>query len=488
MTTQDSPVALPAPLPISLPTVDGRPLRVGVLVYNDCHADARVLKTAATLHDAGADVRIVAVARARAGFPEGLETLDSGVELLRVPEFELVRSAPRLAAFAKKVLRVRTAPPVAAAPAEPSMVDLPTPSRATASTTPVPSAVAVATPPEPAPVRSLTTRAKTTFDSLWMKTYQVVSLAIYHRGARTALAEWRPDVVHANDANTLAPASRAGVPVVYDSHELWTHRNVSGGRPVAKVVEKMSERRHARRAAGVITVSPSIATWLQDTYRLPVRPTLVRNIPGRPAAPVDPTQGRLRILAGLTPEDQVIAYGGRITTSRGIEETLRAMVELPADVHFVLLGYGEPTYIEPLKVMAADLGVTDRVHFVGRVGPTEVASALADADLSVVYVRPTCLSYRYSLPNKLFEAIHAGLPVAAADLPDTAQIVRDYGVGEVFSSDSPHDLARVVSEVLAAPEQFRAAARAAAQQLTWEGEAAQLLGLYRRVLDADGAA
>ncbi|SDC94061.1 Glycosyltransferase involved in cell wall bisynthesis [Sanguibacter gelidistatuariae] len=480
MSTQDQPAASPAP--IVLPTVDGRPLRVGVLVYNDCHADARVLKTAATLHDAGADVRIVAVARARAGFPEGLETLDSGVELLRVPEFELVRSAPRLAALAKKVLRVGSG-----APAGALIVDVPAPSRARWTSAPVPSAVAVSVPQEGvARSQSMKSRAKKTFDSLWMKTYQVVSLAIYHRGARKALAEWRPDVVHANDANTLAPASRAGVPVVYDSHELWTHRNVSGARPVAKVVEKISERRHARRAAGVITVSPSIATWLQDTYRLPVLPTLVRNIPGRPSAPLDPSQGRLRSLAGLRPEDQVIAYGGRITTSRGIEETLRAMVELPADVHFVLLGYGEPTYIEPLKVMAADLGVTDRVHFVGRVGPTEVAAALADADLSVVYVRPTCLSYRYSLPNKLFEAIHAGLPVAAADLPDTAQIVRDYGVGEVFSSDSPHDLARVVSDVLAAPEQFRAAARAAAQQLTWEGEAAQLLGLYRRVLDASG--
>ena len=469
---------------LPLPTVDGRPLRVGILVYNDCHADARVLKTAATLHAAGADVRIVAVARARAGFPEGLQTLDSGVELLRVPEFELVRSAPRLAALAKKVLRVGARQP-APVPVSATLVDVPGPSAGLADT-PVPTAVAVSgtQPTTTGPARSVRARGKAAFDSLWLKTYQVVSLAIYHRGARKALGEWHPDVVHANDANTLAPASRAGVPVVYDSHELWTHRNVSGNRPVAKRVERFSERRHARRAAGVITVSPSIATWLQDTYRLPARPTLVRNIPGRPSAPLDPSQGRLRRLAGLRPEDQVIAYGGRITTSRGIEETLRAMVSLPSDVHFVLLGYGEPTYIEPLTAMAADLGVADRVHFVGRVGPTEVAAALADADLSVVYVRPTCLSYRYSLPNKLFEAIHAGLPVAAADLPDTAQIVRDYGVGEVFSSDSPQDLARVVMDVLAAPETFRAAARAAAQQLTWEGEAAELLGLYRRVLGA----
>src|SRR5690625_6356448 len=66
-------------------------------------------------------------------------------------------------------------------------------------------------------------------------------------------------------------------------------------------------------------------------------------------------------------------------------------------------------------LLAVQHDVTARLHFVGKVAPQDVARTLADADLSVVYVRPTCLSYEDSLPNKLFEAIHAGIPVAAAD-------------------------------------------------------------------------
>lgn len=463
--------------PRPLPQVDGRRVKIGVLVYNDCHADARVLKTAATLQAAGADVRIVGVARARAGFPVGSQVLPSGVELERVPEFELVKALPRTAALAKRLLGVGRGPapaPVAATSEVPSAA--PAPQQAPAAQPAQP------TSPTPTPTRPAGARLKAAAAGLWLKTYQVVSLVLYQRGARKALAAWGPDLVHANDANTLAPASRLGVPVIYDSHELWTHRNVKGPRPVAEIVEKLSERRHARRAAGVVTVSPSIAEWLHRTYRLSAEPVLVRNIPSAPSAPPSPSTGRLRDLAGLGPDDRVIAYGGRITTSRGIEETLSAMRELPSDVHFVLLGYGEPEYVGPLGDLAGSLGVRDRVHFVGRVGPDEVAGALADADVSIVYVRPTCLSYRYSLPNKLFEAIHAGLPIAAADLPDTARVVEDFGVGRVFSSESPQDLARVVLEVLEDPDAYRAASRAAVEHLTWEIESERLLALYRDVL------
>lgn len=482
------PDTLPGETPGRLPEIDGRRLRVGVLVYNDCHADARVLKTAATLHEAGADVRIVGVARARAGFPVGTKVLPTGVELQRVPEFELVKSLPRTAALAKKILGLarpeRPLPPVPVTEDAAQPTGRTSPPRSAASPgeptaqAPTPSSV-----PDVQPVRKTRTeRVKGAASGLWLKTYQVVSLVLYQRGARKALAAWGPDVVHANDANTLAPASRLGVPVVYDSHELWTHRNVRGPRPVARVVERVSERRHARRAAGVVTVSPSIAEWLHRTYRLSAEPVLVRNIPSKPLAPPVPADGRLRSLAGLGPADRVIAYGGRITTSRGIEETLSAMVELPSDVHFVLLGYGEPEYVGPLGDLAERLGIHDRVHLVGRVGPDEVAGALADADVSIVYVRPTCLSYRYSLPNKLFEAIHAGLPIAAADLPDTARIVEDFGVGRVFGSDSPQDLARVVLEVLEQPDEYRAASRAAIEHLSWEIESERLVSLYQDIL------
>ncbi|MDU0347795.1 glycosyltransferase [Actinomyces sp. MRS3W] len=488
--------AAPGRSALRLPTFNGRGPRVAMLVYNDAHNDARVLKEAAALREAGATVRIFAVARARSGYPEGTVPVGDGVDIVRAREFALANMSPRLAALRDRVTGKTGAPAGAAAletPADNAGID--------ADAQGAPALAAEAAEADTAPVRApgmtvsaaahaAAGRAGALAADAAMRAYKTVSLSDYWlRTARAALA-WMPDVVHANDGNTLAPAlwivDRCRARLIYDSHELWLHRNVRADRLVAPHVEAAVERRGIRRADAVITVSPSIVDWLTEHYRLEQPPTLVRNIPAAGPLP-DPTRGRLRELAGLSPSDRVIAYGGRITTSRGIEETIAALPHLPENVHLVMLGYGEPDYLAVVAREAARHGVSARVHRVGPVAPHEVADALSDADVAVVHVRPTCLSYRFALPNKLFESIRGGLPVAAADLPDIRAVVEHYGVGEVFSGEDPEDLAATISRILADADRYRAAALAACPELTWEHEVAALIGAYRRALMGERA-
>lgn len=489
-------VTAPGGPALQLPTFNGRGPRVAMLVYNDAHNDARVLKEAAALRAAGATVRIFAVARANSGYPEGTVPVSDGVDIVRAREFALANVSPRLAALRDRVTGKNGAPTGAEALETPAAVDAAADSESQGAPAP---AVAVTTDTTPALVsgtaiaqtaHAAADRAGALAADAAMRAYKTVSLGDYWlRAARAALA-WMPDVVHANDGNTLAPAlwivDRCRARLVYDSHELWLHRNVRTDRPVARQVEAAVEKRGIRRADAVITVSPSIVDWLTEHYQLVTPPALVRNIPAAGPLP-DPARGRLHELAGLAPTDRIIAYGGRITTSRGIEETIAALPHLPADVHLVMLGYGEPDYLAVVAREAACHGVTNRVHRVGPVSPHEVADALSDADVAVVHVRPTCLSYRFALPNKLFESIRGGLPVAAADLPDIRAVVERYGVGEVFSGEDPEDLAATIARILADSEQYRAAALAACPQLTWEHEAAALIGAYRRALMGERA-
>lgn len=109
----------------------------------------------------------------------------------------------------------------------------------------------------------------------------------------------------------------------------------------------------------------------------------------------------------------------------------------------------------------------------------QVTTALSDGDVSFVLTNPSCLSYRYSLPNKLFESLHAGLPVIANDLPDTGAIVRDSGAGLVVGqSADPSELAAAVRLAISDRDALSAAARSAARGLRWENDIGALIHAY----------
>jgi len=292
---------------------------------------------------------------------------------------------------------------------------------------------------------------------------------------------WGADAFHGHDLNGLYPAIRAAKrrpgPVIYDSHELWVHRNKKLER-WERAAEQQLEKRWIAQAAGVITVAPSIATWLQGTYALPETPVVVRNIPVDEGSHAS---DHLRAETGLSNDAQILLYTGRITTSRGIESSIAALAHLAPHVHLVMLGYGPDNFIEELRQLATSHGVADRLHQVQPVGPHEVVGVAAGADVAIVAIEPICLSYEYSLPNKLFEAIHAGLPVVATRLTELDALINEHGIGTTYPPNDDAQLAASINEILANYDQFAAASRHAATTLTWSREQEHLLDLYRRL-------
>lgn len=454
-------------------TADGAPTpaykanphpRIAMVVFNQMHHDTRVIREAQAAIAAGATVRVFAFGGANVGrYPAGLDDVD-GVEVDRLPILTLV-------ALAGPILRLlRKSRTKAAVPASPVSA----PSAAAPA-----NATDLVMPALPAPLAWVVGEVMR-FDKVLRQ------LSFWIRGVR-AVRAWGPDLIHAHDANTLMVVGCAArslkVPFVYDSHELWTQRNIAASRPIASRLEGPMERYWIRRAAGVITVSGSIADWLQDHYGLGTTPSLVRNIPPLSGAMAPRSAGRLRELAGLNSDTAVIVYCGSITTNRGIERGVEALAHLPERIHLVLLGPGSAPQVKELERLAAALDVVDRVHFVGVVPSEEVSAAMADADLSLVLTRPVVLSYAFSLPNKLFESLHAGIPVLVSDTPDAAALVREYGLGEVLPNDAdPEAAAALISRMMTDAEQYRAHAQEAAQALNWQGETKKLIATHEAAL------
>ncbi len=120
-------------------------------------------------------------------------------------------------------------------------------------------------------------------------------------------------------------------------------------------------------------------------------------------------------------------YLGGLMAGRGLERLVDAIGPDPG-AQLVLLGGG--ALLERLRASRAAAGA--RATSCRPVAPELVEAYAASANVGVSPNVPSCLNYRYSLPNKLFHYMAAGIPVVASDFRQ----VRDVVEGAVAASSS----------------------------------------------------
>ena len=255
--------------------------------------------------------------------------------------------------------------------------------------------------------------------------YAVLQLGLW-RALKRLHREGGVTAVWANDLDTLGPAVKAarrfGWSIAYDSHEWFTEAEGLKGKPMRRAVWQYLERRCFRHIDRMITVNDAIA----EAYRKQgLEVEVVPNVPER-LGPADPMA---REELGWPPGTTVLLMQGAfMDRDRGALDAVRAMVHLP-DVHLALIGAG-PEHAEAVP-LASGLGVADRVHVHDRMPYDVLRRCTAAADIGLSLDRPTVDNFRFSLPNKLFDFLHAGLPVVCSDLPVAGRFVRRNGTGVV---------------------------------------------------------
>jgi glycogen(starch) synthase len=310
------------------------------------------------------------------------------------------------------------------------------------------------------------------------------SMRGFAKASLKKLRELKPDVVHIHDFNAAIGAiqfcKETKTPYVYDSHELWLERNRGKIKPLQLAVnwERNLEKNIVTKAKAVITVCNSIAKSLEKTYGLN-SVSVLRNLP--------PFQEQVRFekfsiknQLGIAEDQFVFVYTGLITHSRGIEVILKALSQLDSRAVLVFIGYYANGYEEYVNQLIAMNKLEGRVFHFGPVPSAEVSNYVSFFDVALVPIEAKSLSYHFALPNKLFEAIMAGIPVIGSNLPEIQQVISEYSCGLVF--DTELELKAAMQRMMTDPlllKKLREATSVAKQKLNWDYEHEILLDIYR---------
>ncbi len=302
-----------------------------------------------------------------------------------------------------------------------------------------------------------------------------------------AVSPGSPDVVHAMGLMGLpvglAVRDRLGGKLLYDARDLYADAGNLARLPIAaRRFVGAVERRWTRSADRVVTVNEALADLLRDRLGCE-RPLVVLN-----ASPMRPSEGprprRFHDSLGLSAGTPIVLYQGGFSPGRGIPELIEAMAEVPG-AHLVLLGYGRLE--EGLRAqITARPDRAGHVSVLPAVAPGQLLDWVASADVVAIPIQGDTLNHRLATPNKLFEALAAGVPVVASDLPGIAPIVRELEAGVLVDPARPAAIAAGIRTLLDPPPDAREATRAriraaVAGRYDWPAQFDRLLAEYARL-------
>ena len=285
------------------------------------------------------------------------------------------------------------------------------------------------------------------------------------------------ELLVSNDLDTLLPNylvhNIKRIPIVYDSHEYFTATPELVERPKVQRIWKWIEKSIVPKLKNCITVNGSIANLFEQEYRVPFR--VVRNIPRQRENNVTVTRADL----GL-PENKkiVLLQGSGINVQRGAEEAVESMQYID---NALLLIIGGGDVLPVLKKMVNALSLKQKVVFVSRQTPENLAGYTANADIGLTIDKDTNINYRFSLPNKLFDFIYAGIPVLATPLVELKNIIQRYEIGEFIENHDPKHIAATINKMLSDEKQlaiYKANTRKAAAELNWDIEKKTLIEIF----------
>jgi glycosyltransferase involved in cell wall biosynthesis len=304
------------------------------------------------------------------------------------------------------------------------------------------------------------------------------------------LLRQKPDIFLGNDLDVM-PATMLNArfrkkPVVYDSHEFFLGMAGMDKKPIRRNIWKFIETRIFARLKYMYTVSESIRNLYQKIYHEKL--FVVRNLPlkNRDSAVLTPEElNWLLALDGEIPQSKhlLIFQGAGINEFRGAEELVLSMKFLDAsDYHLLIVGGGD--VFPKLEEMTDQHHLWEKITLIPKLPFNMLSHLTRKAQLGISIDKSSVLNHKYSLPNKLFEYLHAGVPVLASRLIEQEAIINQFKVGDFIEDYQPEHIAAKIKEIFANPallNHWKQNTCMVRETLNWENESKIVIDIFKQV-------
>jgi glycosyltransferase involved in cell wall biosynthesis len=289
----------------------------------------------------------------------------------------------------------------------------------------------------------------------------------------------KPDVIHANDFDTLIQAYIASkiikCKVLYDSHEVCAENIGLTDKKIQKNLIIIIERFIVKRIGSMVSVSNAASMYFSKKYKI-VKPVVITNVPYR--------VNNIMLHSRNSDKFEVL-YQGLMLKGRGYEEFVKSG-KFVNNIQLVIRGYG--SLENDLRKIIIDESLENIVKFDGPVEVKDIVLKASESHMGVVLTQPVNLNFKLSVSNKLFEYIHAGLPVLLSDIPEHQYLNREFNFGIILKDFSPLGIAKCINELAVDKEKYaflKSNAIKASEILCWENESIKLIKLYHQLSLSD---
>ncbi|MES2431200.1 MAG: glycosyltransferase [Bacteroidota bacterium] len=254
---------------------------------------------------------------------------------------------------------------------------------------------------------------------------------------------------------------------VYDAHELFCEMKEIVTRPAIYKIWKKIERFTVPKFPLGYTVNKPIADEFAKMYNVDYK--VISNI------------ALLRDLGNIDKKEKFILYQGAVNEGRSFETLIPAM----SKVNSKLIICGDGNFMDQAKQLVKKYALENKVIFKGKVPPTELREITQQAYIGVTLFDDKGLSNYYSLANRFFDYLHAGIPQLCVNYPVYKEMNNLYPFAVLVDDISADNLANELNNLLNNENLYTMLQQnciKAREIYNWQTEEKKLISFYRSIL------